>query len=70
MPVLTGLGDVRDWKGGVLLVSGLVAALAASTSVVNVHKGAVLPEGRFVVVAVPFAALLFYLLVVRRRRDR
>jgi hypothetical protein len=48
----------------------LVAALAAGTSVVNVHKGAVLPEGRFVVVAVPFAALLFYLLVVRRRRDR
>jgi hypothetical protein len=70
MLVLTGLSDGRDWKGGVLLVSGLVAALAAGTSVINVRKGSVLPEGGFVVVAVPFAALHFYLLVVRRRRDR
>lgn len=40
-----------------------------TTTLVNVHKGAVLPEGRFVVLAVPLGALAFYLLVVRRRRD-
>lgn len=34
----------------------------------DVHRGAVLPEGRIIVIAVPVAALLFYLLVVRRKR--
>jgi len=48
---------------------GAVEALTTTTSIVNVHRGAVLPEGRFVVLAVPVAALAFYLLVVRRRRD-
>jgi hypothetical protein len=50
-------------------MSGWLVALTTTTTVVNVHRGAVLPEGRFVVLAVPFMALLFYLLVVRRRRD-
>jgi hypothetical protein len=50
-------------------LSAWLAALTTTTTPVNVHKGAILPEGRFVVVAVPFMALLFYLLVVRRRRD-
>ncbi|MGC2168656.1 MAG: hypothetical protein WA580_06105 [Acidimicrobiales bacterium] len=40
-------------------------ALVAST---DVHRGAVLPEGRIIVIVVPLAALLFYLLVVRRKR--
>jgi hypothetical protein len=36
----------------------------------GVHRGAVLPEGRIVVVLVPLAALAFYFFVVRRNRDR
>jgi hypothetical protein len=36
--------------------------------VVDVHRGVALPEGRIIVIAVPVAALLFYLLVVRRDR--
>ncbi|HVA53551.1 MAG TPA: hypothetical protein VNF05_08550 [Acidimicrobiales bacterium] len=51
-------------------MSTWLATLTTTSTLVNVHKGAVLPEGRFVVVAVPSMALLFYLLVVRRRRDR
>jgi hypothetical protein len=38
--------------------------------VVDVHRGVVLPEGRIIVIAVPVAAALFYLLVVRRNRGR
>ncbi|HEY5104330.1 MAG TPA: hypothetical protein VII65_04720 [Acidimicrobiales bacterium] len=44
--------------------------LATSTLIINVHRGAVLPAARFVVVAVPCLALLFYLLVVRRHRGQ
>jgi hypothetical protein len=52
-------------------MSGWFAALHVSTqTVVDVHRGAVLPEGRIIVIAVPAAALLFYLLVVRRNRGR
>jgi hypothetical protein len=52
-------------------VSRWVVALQTSTQmVVDVHRGAVLPEGRIIVIAVPVAALLFYLLVVRRNRGR
>ncbi|MHB8379361.1 MAG: hypothetical protein ACYDB2_05510 [Acidimicrobiales bacterium] len=49
-------------------MSSWLSALA--TTILNVHRGVVLPEGQFVVLAVPTLALLFYLLVVRRRRDR
>jgi len=55
--------------GGFLIMNSVLAALTTTTTVVNVHRGAVLPEGRFVVLAVPALALLFYLLVVRRRRE-
>ncbi|MGA7833993.1 MAG: hypothetical protein WCA31_02180 [Acidimicrobiales bacterium] len=50
-------------------VGGLsgAALVAAST---KVHRGAVLPAARFIVIAVPLGALLFYLLVVRRGRGR
>jgi hypothetical protein len=52
-------------------MSGWFAALHAGTqTVIDVHRGAVLPEGRIIVIAVPLAALLFYLLVVRRNRGR
>jgi hypothetical protein len=51
-------------------MSGVLGALTAAASPVDVHKGAVLPEGRFVVIAVPLLALAFYLFVVRRKRDR
>ncbi|MCU1364025.1 MAG: hypothetical protein JWM55_1853 [Acidimicrobiaceae bacterium] len=43
---------------------------AATNTATNVHRGAVLPEGRIVVIAVPLAALLYYYFVVRRHRDR
>jgi hypothetical protein len=46
-------------------IAGWSGALMASA---DVHRGAVLPEGRIIVIAIPLAALLFYLLVVRRKR--
>ncbi|MGB8180513.1 MAG: hypothetical protein WCF63_10150 [Acidimicrobiales bacterium] len=52
-------------------MSRWIAALHASSQmVVDVHRGVVLPEGRVIVIVVPLAALLFYLLVVRRNRGR
>lgn len=36
----------------------------------GVHRGQVLPAARFIVLAVPCLAALFYFAVVRRRRDR
>lgn len=45
-----------------------VWAALTSTTVFNPHRGAALPAARAVVIAIPFAALLFYVLVVRRRR--
>jgi hypothetical protein len=63
--------DVSDWRSGVSPVSAWMASLRVSSqTVVDVHRGAVLPEGRIIVLAVPVAALLFYLLVVRRNRGR
>jgi len=56
---------------GVSLVSRWIVALHTSTQmVVDVHRGVVLPEGRIIVIAVPVAAVLFYLFVVRRNRGR
>jgi hypothetical protein len=34
---------------------------------INVHKGAVLPAARVVVIMVPVLAMCFYVFVVRRR---
>ena len=48
----------------------VVAALHTSANVIDPHKGAVLPEGRIAVIAVPLAALAYYYFVVYRRRDR
>jgi len=44
-----------------------VLELAASIPQ-NVHRGAVLPLARFVVLIVPVGALCFYVFVVRARR--
>lgn len=51
-------------------MNNLLGSLVIGAQVVNVHRGAVLPEGRIVVIAVPLAALAFYFFVVRRNRDR
>ncbi len=51
-------------------MNALLASLTFGSNVTNVHRGAVLPEGRIVVIVVPLAALAFYVLVVRRNRDR
>lgn len=54
-------------RGVTVLVRGVV--WVSSQQLLNVHRGSVLPEGRFIL-AVPLAALCFYVLVVRRNRDR
>jgi hypothetical protein len=36
----------------------------------GVHRGQVLPAARFIVLAVPSLAVVFYVAVVRRRRNR
>jgi hypothetical protein len=41
---------------------------ARASTVINAHRGTVLPEGRIVVIVVPLAALIYYYFVVRRRR--
>jgi hypothetical protein len=45
-------------------------AAATSSVAKSVHGGAVLPEGRIVVILVPIAAIIYYYFVVRRNRDR
>jgi len=57
---------ISAWEIGCVTFLALwTGELVAST---DVHRGVVLPEGRIIVIAVPVAALLFYLLVVRRKR--
>jgi hypothetical protein len=48
----------------------VVATMHLSANVTDLHRGAVLPEGRIVVLVVPLAALGYYYFVVHRRRDR
>jgi hypothetical protein len=43
---------------------------ATAHAVVEVHRGAVFPAGRVVLIAVPVAALIYYYFVVRRHRGR
>ena len=45
-------------------------AAATRSATTSVHGGAVLPEGRIVVILVPIAAVIYYYFVVRRNRDR
>ena len=44
------------------------AALSTSTTVFNPHRGVALPAARLVIVVIPTVAILFYVLVVRRKR--
>jgi hypothetical protein len=47
-----------------------VLATLTTTTVANVHRGAVLPEARIVVVVVPLALLGgFWFFIVRRHRS-
>lgn len=49
-------------------MSQLFASQWAGTTVANLHRGAVLPAARVVVVAIPLIAVILYWLVARRRR--
>ncbi|MFY9783501.1 MAG: hypothetical protein WAK12_08230 [Acidimicrobiales bacterium] len=51
-------------------MNGLLNAASATIAAADVHRGAVLPEGRIIVIVVPLAALIYYYFVVRRHRDR
>jgi hypothetical protein len=51
-------------------MNAVLDSLVLAAQVTSVHRGAVLPEGRIVVIVVPLAALAFYFFVVRRNRDR
>jgi hypothetical protein len=47
----------------------VIGRWATSTTIANVHRGAVLPAARVIIVVVPITlAALFWLLVVKRRR--
>ena len=47
-----------------------VLATLTTTTVADVHKGAVLPEARVVVIVIPLTVLAgFWFLAVRRRRS-
>ena len=51
-------------------MNAALESLTLAEQVTSVHRGAVLPEGRIVVIVVPLAALAFYFFVVRRHRGR
>ncbi|MGC2174671.1 MAG: hypothetical protein WA614_04325 [Acidimicrobiales bacterium] len=51
-------------------MNAALESLTLAVQATSVHRGAVLPEGRIVVIVVPLAALAFYFFVVRRHRDR
>jgi hypothetical protein len=46
----------------------MLATLTTSTTLVNLHRGAVLPAARVVVIVIPTLAGLFYWYFVARRR--
>jgi hypothetical protein len=48
----------------------LLWAATTTTTVLNVHRGAVLPVARVVVLAVPTTALLVFLYLSNRKRRR
>lgn len=52
------------------VVATLVLAASTTTTIANVHRGAVLPAARVVVLAVPALALvLYWFLVVRAKKQ-
>jgi hypothetical protein len=48
-------------------LSGFIEALATTTTIVNVHRGSVLPEARVIVIAVPVTVFCIYWFVLRKR---
>ena len=52
------------------MVAAALSAFATTTTAVNVHRGAVLPIARAVVIAVPTTLLLVFWWVSSRRRDQ
>ena len=48
-------------------MSAVTWALATTTTIVNVHRGSVLPEARVIVIAVPVTLLGVYWFVLRKR---
>jgi hypothetical protein len=51
-------------------LSGLTLALATTTTLVNDHRGSVLPEARVIVIAVPVTVFAVYWFVLRKRGTR
>jgi hypothetical protein len=47
----------------------MLATLTTSTTLANLHRGAVLPAARVVVLVIPALAALFYWHFVARRRS-
>lgn len=48
-------------------MSAVTWALATTTTIVNVHRGSVLPEARVIVIAVPVTLFGVYWFVLRKR---
>jgi hypothetical protein len=48
-------------------LSGLISAFNTTTTIVGVHRGVVLPEARFFVIAVPVTVFCIYWFVLRKR---
>jgi hypothetical protein len=48
-------------------LNGLEEVLATTTTILNVHRGSVLPEARIIVIGVPVAVFCVYWFVLRRR---
>jgi len=48
-------------------LSEIIEALATTTTVVNLHRGSVLPEARVIVIAVPVTVFCLYWFVLRKR---
>ena len=48
-------------------LSAIIEAFTTTTTIVSVHRGAVLPEARVIVIAVPVTVLCIYWFVLRKR---
>ena len=48
-------------------VSAVMSALATTTTIVDVHRGSVLPEARVIVIGVPVTLFCVYWLFLRTR---
>jgi hypothetical protein len=48
-------------------LNGLEEVLATTTTILNVHRGSVLPEARIIVIGVPVTVFGVYWFVLRKR---